>query len=199
MTPPDDPFFAHLRDALARREVRDAPRLPETKEAGVVVALRFVESLEVLLIERVEREGDPWSGHIALPGGMREAADADLLATALRETAEEVGLELDRDSALLGRLDELAPASRELPPLVISPFVAAVAPQAELTVDPREVAGALWAPLAELTDPAARSHVDYRYHDQDLRFPAIAFRGHHIWGLTHRILLQLLSVARFPG
>jgi 8-oxo-dGTP pyrophosphatase MutT (NUDIX family) len=199
VTPPAAPFFDHLRHALAQREAKDAPRRPETREAGVVVALRVTSELEVLLIERVEREGDPWSGHIALPGGMREKADPDLLATALRETEEEVGLALDRERALLGRLDELAPSSRELPPLVISPFVATVAADAEITVDPREVAGALWAPLSELTDPAARSHVDYRYRGQDLRFPAIAYRGHRIWGLTYRILLQLLAVARYPG
>lgn len=197
--PRTDPRIEPLRRALADRPARAARRSERSLEAGVCLVLRPADDLELLLIERVEREGDPWSGHVALPGGMREGGDRDLLDTALRETAEEVGVRLDREGSLLGALDELSPSTRRLPPLVISPFVAAVPPGIELTLDRREVAGALWAPISGLADPAARSHVEYHYEGQDLRFPAIAFAGHRIWGLTYRILLQLFALGGLLG
>lgn len=197
--PRTDPRLAPLRGVLAERPPRTAERGEGSLEAGVCLVLRPGDELELLLIERVEREGDPWSGHIALPGGMREAGDRDLLDTALRETAEEVGVRLDREGSLLGALDELSPSTRRLPPLVISPFVAAVAPGVELTLDPREVADALWAPISGLADPAARAHVELHYEGQDLRFPAIALGPHRVWGLTYRILLQLFALAGMLG
>ena len=118
----------------------------------MTAVLRAGESLELLLIERVERAEDPWSGHMALPGGRRDAEDPDLLATALRETAEEVGIVLDPGSRCWARLDEVYPQTRLLPPLVIAPFVAAVGPGVEPRPDPAEVAAALWVPV----DGAAR-------------------------------------------
>lgn len=191
---PLDRRLEPLRRVLAERPARSAARREDSLEAGVCLLLRPADELEVLLIERVQRAGDPWSGHIALPGGMRETGDPDLLATALRETAEEVGVVVDPEASLLGRLDELSPSSRRLPPLVIAPFVAAVDPGVALTLDRREVAAALWAPLPTLLDPAARSHVELHYEGEDLRFPAIAFGGHRVWGLTYRILLQLFAL-----
>jgi len=197
--PRADPRIAPLREILAGRPPRTAERGERSLEAGVCLLLRPADDLELLLIERVERDGDPWSGHIALPGGMREADDRDLLETAFRETAEEVGVRLDREASLLGALDELSPSTRRLPPLVISPFVAAAPAGVELTLDPREVADAVWAPISALADPAARSHVEIHYEGQELRFPAIALGGHRVWGLTYRILLQLFALAGVLG
>lgn len=198
MTPLDDPRIESLRRALERRPALLAPRREETLEAGVSLVLRTGGELELLLIERVERDGDPWSGHMALPGGMREDVDADLLATALRETEEEVGVSLDRRGELLGRLDELAPSSPRLPPLVISPFVAAVPAGTGLTPDPVEVSTALWVPLSALADPGARTQIRIDWEDRELRFPAIDYDGYEIWGLTYRILLQLLELLDAP-
>lgn len=194
MTPARDPRLDSLRRALSRRTPLTAPRRPESREAGVSLVLRTGDELELLLIERVERSGDPWSGHMALPGGMREAADPDLLATALRETAEEVGVELDPERDVLGRLDELAPASRRLPPLVIAPFVAAVPADTALTPDPVEVAEALWVPIPALTAPEARTDYTFRHDGTDLRFPAFEVDGNTVWGLTYRILRQFLGL-----
>ncbi|MEP6687797.1 MAG: NUDIX domain-containing protein, partial [Gemmatimonadales bacterium] len=79
----------------------------------------------VLLIRRADRAGDPWSGHMALPGGRREETDPDLVATAVRETFEEVGLSL-APADLLGSLDDVVPRTPVLPPIAVRPYVFAL-------------------------------------------------------------------------
>jgi 8-oxo-dGTP pyrophosphatase MutT (NUDIX family) len=190
----EDPRIADLRRRLAERVVWQAPRESGQIEAAVTAVLRAGESLELLLIERVERAEDPWSGHMALPGGRRDAEDRDLLATALRETAEEVGIVLDPGVELLGALDEVYPQTRLLPPLVIAPFVAAVGLDVEPRADPAEVAAALWVPVDELRHEGALSEVRLERDGERLTFPSFRYRGREVWGLTHRILLQLFAL-----
>src|SRR3989442_10873051 len=81
--------------------------------------------LEALFIRRAQRADDPWSGQVALPGGRRDAGDADLFATAVRETREETGIDL-AGAERLGRLDDLYPRTPTLPPVVVRPFVFAL-------------------------------------------------------------------------
>jgi 8-oxo-dGTP pyrophosphatase MutT (NUDIX family) len=89
------------------------PDETETLWAAVATVLREhpERGLEVLLIQRAEREGDPWSGHIAYPGGRYSSTDASMQHTAERETIEEVGLDLRAHARLLGRLSNV-PARR---------------------------------------------------------------------------------------
>lgn len=190
----EDPRAADLRRRLAARPPRLYGRQDGLIEAAVTAVLRTGDTLDLLLIERVERADDPWSGHMALPGGRRDAADRDLLTTALRETQEEVGIALDPAVHLLGALDEVRPGTRRLPPLVISPFVAAVGPGVEVEPDPAEVAAALWVPVAELRGEGATSEVRFDLDGELLSFPSFHYRGYEIWGLTHRILLQLFDL-----
>ena len=79
---------------------------PEGKHAAVALMLREREGLEVFVIKRADRVGDPWSGHMALPGGRKEPTDEDAYDTARRETIEEVGVDLS-EGKLLGRLDDM--------------------------------------------------------------------------------------------
>src|SRR6202008_3083129 len=112
--------FDTLRHRLRTRAPR---RITETSAAQAAVAVILVpasDDLEALFIRRAEAAGDPWSGHIALPGGRRHLSDADLLRTAVRETLEETGIELPPD-ARLGELDEFMPLSRHLPRIVVRP------------------------------------------------------------------------------
>src|SRR5438309_7665496 len=83
------------------------------------------EGLEALFIHRAVRAGDTWSGQIAFPGGRRDPGDVDLLATAIRETGEEVGVDLS-GAERLGVLDDLYPRTPVLPPVVVRPFVLAL-------------------------------------------------------------------------
>jgi 8-oxo-dGTP pyrophosphatase MutT (NUDIX family) len=195
----DDRRIRELRRVLAHRPALDAGRAAHEREAAVALLVRPGPQLELLLIRRSEHEADPWSGHVALPGGRRDAADAALLHTALRETEEEVGIPLGRVGALLGMLDEVAPRNPALPPLVIAPFVLAVPPGTEAVPDRREIDAAIWVPLAALRSEEAVSEILIELHDGTRRFPSLVYGEYVIWGLTHRILLQFLELAEQAG
>ncbi|HEX6006859.1 MAG TPA: NUDIX domain-containing protein, partial [Burkholderiales bacterium] len=113
----DDVRFVELRRAFEQHAPVPAERYEGAREAAVALLLRAHDELELLLIKRAEQESDPWSGHVALPGGRRNRHDSDLLHTALRETEEEVGIAVGRDLQLIGALDEVSPRNPRLPPL----------------------------------------------------------------------------------
>ena len=147
---------------------------------------------ELLLIRRAERDGDPWSGHMALPGGHRQPEDADLLATALRETREEVGLDLTRHE-LLGSLDEhAAMAQGKFTGIVIAPFVFALRRDEELSPN-HEVADMLWAPLGRMARGESDVVKELQREGRLVRFPGFGVGEHVVWGLTHRVLQNFFT------
>lgn len=192
---PDDPRIQRLAAAVAARPTRRLPRKGGQREAAVAVVVRPREDLEILLVHRARRDADPWSGHVALPGGRRHPEDVDLVETALRETAEETGVSIATHGRALGFLDDVEPATPLLPPIVIAPLVAVVVPEVEAVADGREVTAALWVPLGALRDP--RSRAEHRVEREDFRrvFPAIRHGDHVVWGLTHWILTAFLELA----
>lgn len=192
-------------DALAERlRTRPAPdtaapsthvsaEASGTPRAAVALVLREATAgLEILLIKRAERDDDPWSGHVALPGGREEPSDASLEATAVRETREETGVDLERDGQILGPLDALRPQARPLAVLV-QPFVAALREPRTLVLSD-EVADAFWVPLATLAAPGATTESTVRVHDTDMRVQSFRHGDYVVWGLTERIIRQLLDV-----
>lgn len=195
-----DHRLAFLARALAARSAREAPEpaaaiARDARPASVALVLRPAPAdLELLLIRRAAFPGDPWSGHVALPGGRRHAEDASPLETAVRETREEVGIDLDAAGTLLGRLDDVWPRSGG-PVVSVSPFVFAV-PLAIEVVPNHEVDTAVWLPVRELERPAAAiEHLHEMAGGTQLRFPAYGYKDFVIWGLTHRILTQFVEVA----
>ena len=147
---------------------------------------------EFLLIRRAEREGDPWSGQVALPGGRWQREDQSLEDTALRETHEETGLDIRASGRVIGALDELRPRSTLLPPIVVTPYVAHIAPSAPLVLSD-EVAAAFWVPWARLLDPELDYETEVSARGAIWRVPAFHLEGHVVWGLTERILRQLIT------
>jgi 8-oxo-dGTP pyrophosphatase MutT (NUDIX family) len=163
---------------------------------AIVHALEPVES--VLLMRRAEREGDSWSGQWSLPGGRREGRDADLLASALRELAEECGIRLER-----GQMEQALPerlARRRTPPyLMVAPFVFRVPARLPTTLDEREAAEALWAPLAMLRDRRRHALGPVPGRPPRILFPGIALAGAPLWGFTYRLLEDWLSQGAAAG
>ena len=192
---PDDSTIAALADALAARTFREPAGDAGLPRAAVAVLLRpGPEGLELLLIRRAEREGDPWSGHVALPGGREQAGDAGPADTAARETREEVGIDPAAAGRLLGPLEPVWPQSARAPRIVVRPFVFAVPADAE-AVPNEEVDAAVWIPLRELREPGAvTEHLFEIEGIEPMRFPAFGARGYVVWGLTHRILTTFLEV-----
>lgn len=174
----------HVPDALPEPEIRD----PWQAATALVVAPGD-EGPELALIERVHRSGDPWSGQMALPGGKREADDADLAATAVRETREEVGLALGQPA---GRLDDHL--SRRWPGRVAT-YVFVLDDRPAMTPHPDEVADALWVPLRRLLDPATA--VPYHFGDYEQPFPGLDLDGRVVWGMTHRTLAVFTRMLGF--
>lgn len=149
--------------------------------------------IEALFGIREEVEGDPWSGHVALPGGREDEADADLLDTARRELVEETGIALPR-SACVGRLDDLHPRAAHLPSIVVTPFVAWLTERPDVREN-YELAGHVWIPIADLADPARRStlHRDATAEGDPARvFATIEYAGVRVWGLTLAIVEDFL-------
>ncbi len=194
-----DPRLDALRHALEDRTPFTDVRTPSVQEAAVLLLLRPTDPLELLLIERAEQEGDPWSGHMALPGGRRDPDDTDLLATAIRETEEETGIVVP-PAAVLGRLDELGPAAtRRRFNLIIAPFVAVVPVETGTNPAPAEVETTLWVPLTHLASADAVDEVLIQLEGQEIRLPALNYDDYIIWGLTHRILTGFMNIARVAG
>jgi 8-oxo-dGTP pyrophosphatase MutT (NUDIX family) len=163
--------------------------------AAVAVVLREAPGpaspeLELLFIRRAEHERDPWSGQVGFPGGRSEPGER-LLDTAIRETAEETGLDLRGDGEALGALDEVRAMARGRPvDLAISPFVfrfrgtAPGAPSAE-------VVSLHWLPLPRLLEARDRSTVEYRHEGTTFHLPCLRIEELVIWGLTFRMLENL--------
>lgn len=189
----EDARIRALEAVLAANPGRLEEVGPATARASVAVIVRPApDGLELLLIRRADRESDPWSGHMALPGGRAAPTDADAAATAVRETREEVDIDLDAVGRPLGSLDELAPRTGA-PHIAVRPFVFAV-PAGTEAVGNHEVAAALWVGVAELADPAAAAEHRLDLPGGAMRFPAFGTRGYVIWGLTHRILSRFLEL-----
>jgi 8-oxo-dGTP pyrophosphatase MutT (NUDIX family) len=187
--------------AQVRRAVRGhQPRTVDAPDAlPAAVALVLLDSvpagtgLEILLIRRAERAGDPWSGQIAFPGGRYERGDPDLLATAIRETREETGVDLAQ-AERVGSLDDLYPRTPTLPPVVVRPFVFALDRRPGL-VPSTEVEHAFWLPLVRLDEPGVRREITLTLRGVERTFPAYLVDDEVIWGMTERILTPFIGLA----
>ena len=182
---------------LLAADLRANPGRPETEEgdparAAVAVVLRANPQLEILLIQRAVRDGDPWSGQIALPGGRRGPDDATLQDTALRETLEETGIDLNADGIVLGTLDELRPRTPVLPPIIVTPFVAVVERDTPLEISD-ELADAFWTPWSTFADPARIDESEVQVRGASWKVTSYLVGERVVWGMTERMLRQLAT------
>jgi 8-oxo-dGTP pyrophosphatase MutT (NUDIX family) len=190
-----NPDMAKIRSVLERDEARGTESDDSARRAAVALIFRAAPDggAELLFIKRAEYPGDPWSGQVAFPGGREEAGDATLAQTAIRETREETGLDLQRDATIIGRLDDLRPQTVRLPAIIVRPYVALLRRVDEMLLSD-EVALAFWVPLAALKQ--SDSWRETQVFARGIQFNRRAFHheGHVIWGMTERILGQLLAI-----
>lgn len=188
-----DARLARIAESIRAHTPKMAERDEPFLEAAVALILRpTTHGVELLFIKRATRDDDPWSGQIALPGGRFDMDDESLEATAVRETFEEVDLDLRAHGTIIGALDELRPRTPVLPPVIVRPYVAIVG--AEIALVPSlEVAELFWAPLDRVFDPHATRETDIVVRDFSTRRQAIHYRGHIIWGMTEQILRSLAT------
>ncbi len=165
------------------------------KRAAVALVLQAQEGeLGVFMIRRSERDGDPWSGQMAFPGGRLEPEDESALAAARRETAEEVGLHLGAGEPCIGRLSELNAVNRRFRGgLVITPFVFRLNRRVNFHPN-HEVAEVVWVPLEYLLDTSNRQEMVWERAGIRVRLPCYLYEDRRIWGLSLQMLDELLDV-----
>jgi 8-oxo-dGTP pyrophosphatase MutT (NUDIX family) len=164
------------------------------RQAAVTILLREEQgTAEILIIKRAERPGDHWSGHLALPGGRAEAGDANLIYTAVRETWEEVGIQLLTKTHFLGRLKTITPRHPRLPEIEIVPLIAVAPPEIVLTPN-AEVAAAFWLPIQYLCAAGLCDVYPLVRENAIIKYPAYPSPHGPIWGITERILTDFLRL-----
>ncbi len=171
--------------------------LDVSRRAAVAMTLAPGEDdLEVLLIRRAEHEGDPWSGHMAFPGGHRDETDDSLADTAMRETLEEVGIDLARHGQLVSRLDDVqAHARGHALDMVVTPFLFSLDRPRPTTIDETEVAHSIWIPLRVFRDDRFHGTTPVARGDFRADFPAFLYEGNTVWGMTYRMIREFLRAA----
>src|SRR5262245_43234848 len=188
-----------IRQALSLHAPKTTPFTADRDHAAVALTLAGPDSdLRLCFIRRIEKTDDPWSGHMAFPGGRASPQDATARAVAEREALEEVGLEL-RESHLVGALSELPVRVGGLDTsMVLCPFVYYLGAAPAPLIPNEEVAAAYWVSLAQLWDQRNATHLSLLRTGESLVFPAIRFREYLIWGLTLRVLTLFSDVLGYP-
>ncbi len=178
-----------LREALARRQknyIVDPTRL----KSAVILPIYWREGQYYILFTKRTEEVKTHKGQISFPGGTYEEEDVTLLNTALRESAEEIGLQAD-DIEILGELDDTVALVSNY---AITPFVAMIPWPYQFKVDGKEIARIIEVPVSSLLDKnnihnetitaEGQTFMQYSYH----------YQGDVIWGATARILTQFLDI-----
>jgi 8-oxo-dGTP diphosphatase len=153
--------------------------------ASVALLLRLEgERLYVLFVRRVQNSRDPWSGQMVLPGGKREAKDRDLKETVIRETLEETKINLLDHCRFLGVMPAFQ--SKPRPEIKVLPFVILIEDEPSIRLNEKELEEYLWIPVERLV--RNRTTVKFSFGE----FPAFIVGSTIIWGLTHRIVENLI-------
>ncbi len=174
----------------ARHRLR---RLMTRSAVAMILQIRD-GTLHILMIKRADREGDPWSGHMAFPGGRMDKTDVNGFAVATRETAEEVGLTLGPQDACIGRLSDLnAKPHRGAFGMAVSPFVFRLDRAVTFTMN-YEVAEVIWVPVEFLVDAGNREEMTWTYKGAKIQVPCYRYQGRCIWGLSLMMLDELVDL-----
>lgn len=186
----------HLTRRLQEHEPLIHPTGKNTRRAAVAAILKpEVDHTQALFILRAPKEGDPWSGQMAFPGGHIEETDESSLAAAIRETQEEIGLDLLSHGTYLGALDEVKanPRRRQID-MVVSPHVFLLEnPDVEFSPN-YEVADVLWGSLDDMYHGKVETETQFAMNDVVQSFPGYAVGGQVVWGLTMRMLDHVFTL-----
>ena len=173
-----------IRRKLSEKE----PPLGQARIASVAVILRDGDDPRTLVIRRAEREEDPWSGHIAFPGGKWEMGDRSPQDTAARETREETGIDLKKSARFLGYFGTFRTHTQSIE-VIPSVFLLQ---DDDVDLCPNdEVTSYRWVALNILADPLSQSVQVVRRGVTTLETPALVIGDYLIWGLTYRIISAL--------
>ncbi len=186
----------HIRERLSKHNPPPAAIDAPMRAAVALLLQPRPNDVYVFFIHRAHHPHDPWSGHMAFPGGRQEPEDPDLLVTIQRETYEEVGIDLAEHGEYLGRLAEVQASARgKHIGMVVSPFVYLVSREASPVLDPVEVQDIIWVPLSFMQQDGVEQIVERTLQTgSTIQVPALLYGGKTIWGLTYRMLRGFLEL-----
>ncbi len=184
-----------IRHALRDRSPMEHELNPTTRRAAVSVVLKEeADHTEALFILRAKHEGDPWSGHMAFPGGHHEPQDETLRHTAERETLEEIGLDLTATSRFIGAIDPVRanPRGRNLD-MVVCPYVYELHTSDYVLKPNYEVADVLWGSLNDMHTGVSHTMGEFHVAGEKVHYPGYGVGSEIVWGLTFRMLDQFFA------
>lgn len=186
-----------IKQRLAHFHKEPAGFEPQAGRAAVAIILREgVDATEMLMIRRAVREGDPWSGHMGFPGGRRDPGDASNLQCALRETAEELGVDLVQCGTQLGELTDVNTGWRaDRPEMLVTPFVFQVTDVPAMSPN-HEVAEVVWVPLDFLMQQDKRESMEWEWKGKKMETDSYLYASYRIWGLSLMMIDEMLMVLR---
>lgn len=185
-----------IQDRLARFRPRRIPGASRMRQAAVAAVFRDGPSgVELLFIRRAEHPRDPWSGHMAFPGGRVDPVDSGPYDAALRETQEEIALDLRSNAVLASPLSHVVAGNiRRAQPLIIHPFVFTLHRQPNpFVLDASEIQETVWIPWSYLADPSNRTTFQRPIAGLPMTFGCYRWEDRVIWGLTYRMLTELME------
>jgi len=178
-----------LKQALSQRQKAHIADTSWTPSAVLIPVYHKQGEYYILFTKRTERV-KVHKGQISFPGGAYEEKDGTLVNTALRESAEEIGLAAE-EVELLGELDDFFTIGSGY---IMSPFVGAIPWPYPLKLDPTEVEEIIEVPISALLDKGCLSQGTDTIDGQVVTTYFYHYRGRVIWGATARILSQFLGI-----
>ena len=191
-----------MRDLTLQLETRlqgfakqEAGFEPRSGRASVAIMVREgSEATEMLMIRRATREGDPWSGHMGFPGGRRDPEDASNFSCALRETREEIGVDLSQWGTPLGELSDVNTGWRkDRPEMLVTPFIFQVGELPALTPN-YEVDDVVWVPLHFLMNEANREPLEWDWKGKKMETDSYLYDSYRIWGLSLMMIDEMTGL-----
>ena len=191
-----------MRDLTLQLETRlqgfakqEAGFEPRAGRAAVAIMVREgSDATEMLMIRRATREGDPWSGHMGFPGGRRDPEDASNFSCALRETREEIGVDLSQWGTPLGELSDVNTGWRkDRPEMLVTPFIFQVGELPALTPN-YEVDDVVWVPLHFLMNEANREPLEWDWKGKKMETDSYLYDSYRIWGLSLMMIDEMTGL-----
>jgi 8-oxo-dGTP pyrophosphatase MutT (NUDIX family) len=165
--------------------------IKEAKAAVSVICFPAMQG-QYLLIKRAPHPHDPWSGHLAFPGGMKEPQDEGLLETAIRETKEECGIHLKKEY-LKATIEPMVAGKSVGKYLVVQPYVFTVPGIPQFTLQASEICKVLWVSPQAFTD-SGKHEERAMVKTLTTTFPGFAIDGEFLWGFSYKVLRKVLGM-----
>jgi len=183
-----------LEKLLSDRNVNRISKEGDFVHAAVMMIFKESgQDYSLLFIKRSESDRDPFSGHMAFPGGRMESADKSKLETAIRETYEEVGININSSGRILGSIDDVNPNNPRARNYIVTPYLSVLKEEVVLRPDLNEVEKAIWVPMHHLSDDKNTQVRIIERDGREVKDYAYNYEQYIIWGMTGRILHQFLS------